>query len=147
MQEARPLQTATEEFDARAAKVHTRVVDVIRGYEELVERAEPDLKPLAERMLALHRAHEEQLHVVLESRGHPPDHEGSFMGLIQENVIRLRSWVDDMDRDIVPRIREGERQLVELYEEAIQAAPMGDRDRDTLGHQRAALDAEIAAMG
>lgn len=141
------METSTEAFDGRAAKVHTRVGDVIRGYEELVDRAEPDLEPLARRMLALHRAHQEQLHVILESRGHPPDREGSFMALVQENVIRVRSWVDDMDRDLVPRIRKGEEGLLELYDEALAAAPEGDRDRAALAQQRAALAREVERMG
>ena len=133
-------------FDGRAAKVHTRVLDVIHGYEELVERAEPDLKPLAERMLALHRSHHGELHLMLEERGHPPDDRGSFMSLVQENVMRVRSWFDDMDRALVPRIREGEQSLIELYDEAIEAGPAGDRDRATLEAQRASLRAEVAAM-
>ena len=136
-----------EEFDRRAAKVHARVVDVIRGYDKLVERAEPDLEPLARRMAALHRGHHEGLHMALEARGHPPDSEGSFMGLVQENVIRIRSWVDDLDAHVVPRIREGEEQLIELYDEAIEAAPAGDRDRGVLEAQRAELAAEVERMG
>lgn len=135
------------EFDEKAAKVHTRVLDVIEGYEELARRAEPDLEPLARRMLALHRAHHEQLHVLLEARGHPPDDKGSFMAVMQRNVMRVRSWVDDMDRDLVPNIRMGERQLMELYDEALAAAPAGERDRATLEAQRAALAEEVARMG
>lgn len=136
-----------EEFDRRAARVHTRVVDVIRGYEELVERAEPELEPLARRMTAMHRSHHEQLHVAMEARGHPPDDDGSFMGLMQENVIRVRSWIDDLDRDVIPRIRKGEEQLIELYDEVIEAAPAGDRDRAVLEEQRAELAAEVERMG
>ena len=138
---------AGEAFDAEAAKVHTRVLDVIHGYEELLERAEPDLAPLARRMLDLHRAHHEQLHLMLQERGHPPDDRGSFMSLVQENVMRVRSWFDDMDRELIPRIREGEESLVDLYDEAIEAGPAGDRDRGVLEAQKAALRAEIAAMG
>lgn len=134
------------EFDERAAKVHTRVLDVIRGYEELAERAEPDLKPLVERMLMLHRAHHDQLHILLESRGHPPDERGSFMSIIQENVMRVRSWFDDMDRDLIPQIKMGEEQLMELYDQAIETGPAGDLDRGTLEAQREALAREVAHM-
>ena len=141
------MEKQPEKFDAHAAKVHTRVLDVIRGYEELAERAEPDLRPLAERMLALHRAHHEALHVMLEERGHPPSDRGSVMSLVQENVMRVRSWFDDMDRELIPRIREGEEQLIELYDEAIAAGPEGDRDRGLLADQRAALAREVARMG
>ena len=136
-----------EAFDGRAAKVHTRVLDVIRGYEQLVERAEPDLRPLAARMLALHRAHHGELHLMLEGRGHAPDDSGSFMSLVQENVMRVRSWFDDMDRELIPRIREGEESLVEIYDEAIDAAPAGGGDRAVLERQKADLRAEIVAMG
>ena len=136
-----------EAFDARAAKVHTRVIDVIHGYEELVERAEPDLRPLAERMLALHRAHHGGLHAMLAERGHQPDDEGSFMSLVQENVMRVRSWVDSMDRDLIPRIRKGEESLMELYDEAIEVAPVGAQGRTTLEAQRTELAEAAARMG
>ena len=135
-----------EAFDARAAKVHTRVIDVIHGYEELAERAEPDLAPLAERMLALHRAHHAELHAMLAERGHSPDDQGSFMSLVQENVMRVRSWFDDMDRELIPRIREGEESLMGIYDEAIEAAPGGAQGRATLEAQRAALAEEVARM-
>ena len=138
--------SGTGAFDAKAAKVHTRVLDVIRGYEELVERAEPDLRPLAERMLALHRADHEGLHALLAARGHAPDDGGSLMSLVQENVIRVRSWFDDMDRDLIPRIREGEQSLIEIYDEAIAAAPADGEDRATLESQRARLSEAVAAM-
>lgn len=134
------------EFDEKAAKVHTRVLDVIQGYEELARRAESDLEPLARRMLALHKAHHEQLHVVLEARGHPPDDKGSFMGVMQRHGMRVRSWIDDMDRDLIPNIRMGEQQLIELYDEALAAAPAGERDRTVLEAQKAALSAEVARM-
>lgn len=136
-----------DEFERRAAKVHARVLDVIRGYDELIERAEPELEPLARRMATLHRTHHESLHVMLESRGHPPDDGGSFMGLVQENVIRVRSWLDDLDHEVVPRIRKGEEQLIELYDEAIEAAPAGERDRALLEEQRGELAAETQRMG
>ena len=138
--------SGAQAFDAKAAKVHTRVLDVIQGYEELVERAEPDLKPLAERMLALHRAHHEELHAMLAARGHAPDDGGSFMSLVQENVIRVRSWLDDMDRDLIPRIRKGEESLIEIYDDALAAAPVGGDGRATLESQRARLSGEVAAM-
>jgi hypothetical protein len=136
-----------EEFDRRAATVHKRVPDVIRDYDELLERAEPGLEPLARRMQALHRGHREQLHLALEARGHPPDDEGSFAGLMQEAAIRVRSWVEDLDRDVVPRIRTGEEQLIALYDEAIEAAPAGEGDRAVLETQRAELAAEVDRMG
>ena len=139
--------TETTEFDRRAAKVHTRVLDVIQGYDELIARAEPELEPVARRMAALHRAHHESLHMALEARGHPPDDDGSFMGIVQENVIRIRSWVDDLDEGVVPRIRKGEEQLMVLYDEAIEVAPAGDRDRSILEEQRSELAREVERMG
>ena len=132
--------------DGPLAKVHTRVIDVIAGYEELVERAEPDLRPLATRMLELHRRHVPELGALLAARGHAPDAEGSFMSLVQENVIRVRSWVDDMDRDLIPRIRKGEEQLLELYDDAVEAAGGREGERATLDGQRSALEARIAEM-
>jgi hypothetical protein len=132
--------------DGPLAKVHTRVIDVIAGYEELVERAEPDLRPLATSMLELHRRHRTELDGLLAGRGHAADDEGSFMSLVQENVIRVRSWVDDMDTDLIPRIRKGEEQLVELYDDAVEASGGRPAERGALEAQRAELRGRIADM-
>ena len=139
-------ETAREAGDGPLAKVHTRVIDVIAGYEELVERAEPDLRPLATSMLELHRSHHAGLDGLLRARGHAPDEEGSFMSLVQENVIRVRSWVDDMDTDLIPRIRKGEEQLSGLYDDAIAAADGRAAEREALAAQRAELGGRIAEM-
>lgn len=137
----------TDPHDDRAlAKVHTRVIDVIAGYEELVEKAEPDLRPLATTMLTLHRRHRQALDAVLTGRGHASDGEGSFMSIVQENVIRVRSWVDDMDEDLIPRIRKGEEGLRDLYDDAIAAAAGQAPERAALTAQRDELDVQIAEM-
>ena len=135
------------EFDERAAEVHARLLDVIEAFETLVERAGPDLKPLAQRMLALHRAHHDQLHLLLEERGHPPDERGSFLGVVQDQVMWLASWFEDADADPIPRIRSDEEDLLGLYDRAIEAGPVGDRDRETLQSQRDAIEREIQAFG
>ena len=139
-------QTSGAAGDGPLAKVHTRVIDVIAGYEELVERAEPDLRPLATAMLELHRRHHAGLDGLLAARGHAPDEEGSFMSLVQENVIRVRSWVDDINADLIPRIRKGEEQLAELYDDAIAAADGRAAERQALAAQRAELGGQIAEM-
>lgn len=136
----------TDRDDRALAKVHTRVIDVIAGYEELVERAEPELRPLATTMLDLHRRHEQTLGQMLREHGHASDDEGSFMSIVQENVIRVRSWVDDLDAGVIPRIREGEEQLVELYDDAIASAAGRAPEREALTAQRADLETLIADM-
>ncbi len=128
------------------AKLHTRVIDVIAGYEELRERAAPELIGLARSMLALHERHRDALADLMAARGHVPDGEGSFMSLVQEGVIRVRSWFEDLDAEILPRIREGEEALVELYDDAIANAGARRPEHAALTVQRAEIRSQIAEM-
>lgn len=103
------------------AKVHTRVLDTISGFDKLVEKAEPEFKPTAQSFLVAHSRHETVLAAYLAQCGREPDEDGSFIGTLNRAVIEARSWFEDVDKDILDRVADGERQLLETYAEARDA--------------------------
>ena len=100
------------------AKVHTRVLDTISGFDKLVEKAEPDIKPLAQAFLTTHSKHETVLATYLAQAGRVPDDDGSFIGTLNRAVIEARSWFEDVDSDVLNRVADGEEQLLETYQNA-----------------------------
>ncbi|WP_322893334.1 MULTISPECIES: DUF2383 domain-containing protein [unclassified Yoonia] len=117
----RPAGPQPEPHDERLdliAKVYTSVLDTISGFDKLVEKAEPSFKPAAQEFLTMHSRHEGVLAAYLAQAGRVPDDDGSFFGTINRAVIEARSWFEDVDRDVMDRVAEGEEQVLETYAEA-----------------------------
>lgn len=103
------------------AQVHTSVIDTINGFDKMVEKAEPSFQDTAQAFLTMHSRHAGVLASYLSQAGRTPDDSGSFFGTINRAVIEVRSWFDDVDRDVMNRVAEGEQQLLETYAEARDA--------------------------
>ena len=129
------------------AHLHTRLRDVIAGYESLEERAEPEVASFARRMLALHRRHAGALSGMLKAMGCEASPSGSFMAVVQSGVIALRDWLGDLDEEVLPRVAEGERMLLDLYDEALEAAAGRGPERLVLLEQRRGLAGAVEAIG
>ena len=111
------LHPGDEPLD-RIAEAHTRVLDTIAGFEKLSEKAEPSFKPVADAFLATHQKHEAELASYLRKMGRDPDEDGSFFGTVNSSLIELRSWFEDVTEDVMDRIQEGEKHVLEGYEQA-----------------------------
>lgn len=121
---AQPAGPQPSPDDARLdliAKVHTSVLDTISGFDKMVEKAEPSFKPVAQAFLTMHSRHEGVLAAYLAQAGRVPDDDGSFFGAVNRAVIEVRSWFDDIDRDVMDRVSDGEEQVLETYAEARDA--------------------------
>lgn len=103
------------------AKVHTGVLDTISGFDKMVEKAEPSFQPIAQAFLTMHSRHEGVLAAYLAQSGRVPDDDGSFFGAINRAVIEVRSWFDDIDRDVMDRVSDGEKQVLDMYQDARDA--------------------------
>lgn len=99
-------------------ETHTRVLDTIAGFEKVVEKAEPDFKSVAETYLYLHRKHERDLAAYLTKCGYEPANDGSFFGTVNKAVVEMRSWFEDVSDNIMDRIIQGEKHVIEAYENA-----------------------------
>lgn len=99
-------------------EVHTRLVDTISGLDKVVEKAEPDFRPIAEAFLDMHRRHETELSAHLRSLGHDPSDDGSVFGVVNRAVVALRAMFEDVSVNIGDRLKQGERHLIEAYDAA-----------------------------
>lgn len=120
---ARPSAvTPTEVIDA-LADLHTRTVDALAGYEKVVEKAEPEFRPVAQQFRDLHSRHAAQLASLLTSLGASVDADGSFMATINRTVVSLRAFFDEIDEDVMDNIRSGEDHVLRAFESVLASGP------------------------
>lgn len=114
------LSGPDHDWDALAA-ARTRTLDALAGFEKMAELAEPDFRPTVARFLDLHRRHGDELTRLMSDAGHPPQDNGSLMGSVNRLVVATRALFDDIDADILARIRSGEDHVLAAYDTALEA--------------------------
>ena len=87
--------------------LHTTTIDVLKGYEKMVEKAEPHFRPTVERFLDLYARHAAALERILVAKGAEVDADGSLMGTINRVVVGMRAVFDEIDEDVLGNIKDG----------------------------------------
>ncbi len=109
--------------------LHTLSVDTLHGFQKMVEKAEPDFQPIADRFSALHGRHVARLDNMVREMGGLPDADGSFMGTVNSAVVSLPTVLDAIDSGVMDRVRSGEQNVLAAFERAIAASlPEGHHD-------------------
>ena len=119
--------------------LHTTIVDAVHGYKTMLERAEPEFKPVVQSLIDLHTQQANTITTMLTSRGVEPDTDGSFMVYVHDAIISIRSWFDDVDKSMIPAILDGEDKILKQYDEAIDEFLDTPQVTDVLSRQRTAL--------
>ncbi|MBZ4689651.1 MAG: hypothetical protein JG765_902 [Cereibacter sp.] len=107
--------TATEALET----LHTRSVDVLAGFETMVEKAEPAFRPIAERFRSLHQRQIAEIAAMLTAAGRQPDADGSFMSTVNRAVVSVRAFVDEIDADVLGQVQSGEQHVLDAYADAL----------------------------
>ncbi len=128
-------------------QVNSGVEDVLSGYETLLARAEPEIRPIAADLDAMHRRHAAELHGRLASLGEGTD-DGSIRGTLNKAVTTLRDWATGLDERALSTVRRGEEMLLGVYEAALEAIPAGEAaaERAMLAAQADELRAKVATL-
>jgi uncharacterized protein (TIGR02284 family) len=117
------------------ATLHTRSVDTLAGFAKMVEKAEPDFRPIAEDFRALHARHADGLARILAAHGRTPDRDGSFMASVNKAVITMRAVFDDIDADLMTAIRNGEDHVLTAFDDAL-AQPLSAAESANISEMR-----------
>lgn len=128
--------------------IHTATNDVLKGYREMLARAEPDIRPVIQRLTEMHQRHAvEQVAELARVREAAKD-DTSVQGTVNKVVVMLRDWLSNLDRDVLPAVRDGEESLRKEYDEALRhdAVRAHASIAALLGSQRTAIDQEIARL-
>lgn len=139
------LDTATGQTEGNepdvadaVADLHTRTVDALAGFETMVEKAEPAFRDIVERFRDLHARHAGALKAILADLGIEVDDDGSFMGTVNEAVVSLRAFFDEIDEDSMDNIRSGEEHVLRAFDAAI-AGGLSQPHETSISEMRAEL--------
>ncbi|CAN5684617.1 hypothetical protein BH11PSE3_BH11PSE3_17850 [soil metagenome] len=126
--------------------LHTALIDSREGYKEALADAEgKGLTPLFRAFIELRTQHHAELHGLLRDSGESPDDSGSFMSVVHRSVIKVRSVFTGLDENILPGLIDGEKRIVEHYQDVELLAP-APAARAVLARQRAAVASKIVEM-
>jgi hypothetical protein len=131
---------APEATDALRS-LQIRTADALVGYVKMVEKAEPEFRPVAERFRGLHDRHNAALSAMLIRHCAVPDADGSFMGSVNKAVVSMRALFDEIDKDVMDNIRGGENHVLTAFDDAIAATGMPPADVTELRDMRDELTA------
>ena len=110
---------STQSIDA-LHDVHTATNDVLKGYREMSARAKPDIQAVIRRLTDMHDRHAaEQAAELVRLRASGKD-DTSMQGTVNKVVVILRDWLSDLDRDVLPAVRDGEESLRDEYAKALR---------------------------
>ncbi len=92
--------------------------DAKTGFDKMVEKAEPEFRPVVKQFSQLHADHNHRLAALLRRHGETPDTDGSFQGTINKVVVATRAFFDEIDGDVMDNIRDGEDNVCDKYVKA-----------------------------
>ncbi|WP_245990278.1 DUF2383 domain-containing protein [Tabrizicola piscis] len=124
--------------EAALATLHTRTVDALKGFVKMVENAEPEFRPVVQKFHDLHVRHAEEIGRLLMARGKTVDADGSFMGTINETVVGLRAFFDEIDEEVMSSVRSGEGHVLKAFDEVLKS-PVEAHEHSDIATMRAEL--------
>jgi uncharacterized protein (TIGR02284 family) len=127
--------------------LHTSEIDARNGYEKALEDAAgKGMSPLFHDMIALHDDNATELSDELVKAGETPDEDGSFMTLVHQTIMNVRSLFGGLDDSVLPGLIDGETRNVGKYDDALKAATTSPAIVSLLTAQRTRIQEMIAAM-
>jgi len=125
-------------------KLHARMVDTLAGYEEGIEKTEnAEVAAFFERFRSMRAQHAGELDTTLRAAGLQPQNDGSWMTYVHEGIMKVRSAFGTLDRSVKDDVVRGEQAILDLYDEALDAARGEPQAHATLARQAAELRTEI----
>ena len=128
--------------------IHTATHDILNGYSEMLARAEPEVHGLILRLTEMHEKHAEEQAAELARLQESAEGHKSAMGTVNKWVVILRDLFTDIDRDVLPAVRDGENFLRSQYDDALSSMHESDRPyiASMMKVQREQIQAEISRL-
>lgn len=106
--------------------IHTATNDVLKGYREMLARAKPDVQTVIRQLTDMHERHAAEQQAELSRLRVGDKDDSSLQGTVNKVVVILRDWLTDVDRDVLPAVRAGEKSLSDEYEKALSDEHVSD---------------------
>jgi uncharacterized protein (TIGR02284 family) len=126
--------------------LHTAAIDARNGYQEALEDAEGrGCSALFRDMIALHEGNARALAAELTKAGETPDDSGSFMSVVHQTIMNVRSLFNGLDESVLPGLIDGEKRNVSKYDDALRTVS-GQTTTAMLNAQRKQIQQKIMQM-
>jgi uncharacterized protein (TIGR02284 family) len=128
--------------------VHTATNDVLKGYREMSARAKPEIQLVIRQLSEMHEQHAAEQAASLVSLRDLGKDDSSLQGTVNKVVVILRDWLTNLDRDVMPAVREGEESLCKEYDKALQNDLVSENASvaELLKTQRRAISSQIECL-
>ena len=100
--------------------VHTATNDVLKGYREMEQRAQPEIQAVIRRLTDMHQRHATEQQAELLRLRDAGEVDSSLQGTLNKVVVILRDWLSDLDEEVLPAVRKGEQSLLEEYDKVLK---------------------------
>jgi len=128
-------------------KLHARMVDTLAGYEEGIERTgNADVAAFFDRFRTMRAQHAGELDGLLRTAGLQPQNDGSWMTYVHEGIMKVRSAIGTLDESVKDDTVRGEQAILDLYDDALDAASGEPAAHATLARQAAELRTQIGRV-
>lgn len=129
-------------------RVHTATNDVLKGYREMLERSQADIRPVISQLIYLHEQHAAEQIAELTRFGDAGREDTSFQGTLNKTVVIVRDWISNLDRGALPSVRQGEEALRDEYTKLLQDEGVSGDSAVAmlLKSQATALNSAIASL-
>ena len=127
--------------------LHTSAIDARNGYQEALKEADgKGMTALFRDMVALHDRYADELARELTRANEIPDEKGSFMTVVHETIMDVRSMFNGLDESVLPGLIDGEKRNVSKYDDALKAVGATPNVASLLSRQREGIVEKIAGM-
>lgn len=127
--------------------LHTSAIDARNGYQEALQDAEgKGMSPLFREMIALHEGNASELARELTKANQIPDDKGSFMTIVHQTIMDVRSLFNGLDESVLPGLIDGEKRNVSKYDDGFEIARKSPDVAALLHAQRDRIAHKIANM-
>lgn len=105
------------------SSLHTTLIDAVKGYDEGASIAKRDeVGGLCKDLKTRHMASAHAIAGLLLERGERPSADGSFMSTVHKLVLNTRFLLTADEKSLLPGIRDGEKRLLETYDDTLREA-------------------------
>jgi len=133
--------------DARDAvrKLHARLVDTANGYREALDRTDDaTLRGFVQDFATLRQLHIDELAQELAAQGVEPQRDGGWMTVVHESIMKVRDVFGTLDASARDEILKGEKSILDLYDDTIDALKADTRLTAAVTRQRDELQQVVA---
>ena len=127
--------------------LHTSAIDARNGYREALQDADgKGTSSLFRDMIAFHERNAGELLRELTRVNEIPDDKGSFMSVVHETIMDVRSMFNGLDESVLPGLIDGEKRNVSKYDDALKDGKATPNVAGILTAQRRRIAQKVADM-